>query len=267
VPIVAAYAAFFLTPLLLLVASSLMPENAHPGFRDWAKFFSDPYYLNAAAQTVKLGVLTVAMTTLFAYPLMLVYWVASPWGRRLILFATILPFLTSVVVRTFAWIAVLSREGVINQSLLAIGLIAEPLRLLPSEVGLVLALTQIEMPFMLLPLLSIISRIDPNVVDASRALGASALRTTLKVIVPLTLPGLIAGWLLVFASSVTAFVSQSIIGGGRLIYLPALVYQNAMVTFDWSFASVVALVLLLCVLLVVAVLKQLVGRAEHRIYG
>jgi putative spermidine/putrescine transport system permease protein len=172
-----------------------------------------------------------------------------------------------VVVRTFAWIAVLSREGVINQSLLAMGLIAEPLRLLPSEVGLVLALTQIEMPFMLLPLLSIISRIDPNVVDASRALGASALRTTLKVIVPLTLPGLIAGWLLVFASSVTAFVSQSIIGGGRLIYLPALVYQNAMVTFDWSFASVVALVLLLCVLLVVAVLKQLVGRAEHRIYG
>jgi len=266
-PILLAYLAFFATPMLLLVAASVWPETGPPALSNWAKFVTDPYYLNAALQTVRLGLLVVVSTTLFAFPLMLIYRVAPPLGRRLILLAAVLPFLTSVVVRTFAWIAILSREGVINQSLLALGLIAEPLRLLPSELGLVLALTQIEMPFMLLPLLSVANRIDPGLIDASRALGASEFRTMWRVIVPLTLPGLIAGWLMVFASSVTAFVSQSIIGGARLSYLPALIYQNALVNFDWSFAAVVALVLLACVLIVVSLLKSLVGRAERRVYG
>ena len=266
-PILFAYVAFFAAPMLLLVAASFSPETGPTGFRNWSKFLTDPYYLNAAFQTMKLGVLVVASTTLLAFPLMLVYRVASPLGRRLILFAAILPFLTSVVVRTFAWIAILSREGVINQSLLALGAIAEPLRLLPSELGLVLALTQIELPFMLLPLLSVANRIDPGVIDASRSLGSSEFRTMARVIVPLTLPGLIAGWLLVFASSVTAFVSQSIIGGARLSYLPNLIYQNALVNFDWSLAAVVALVLLTCVISIVTVLKRLVAQTERRVYG
>jgi putative spermidine/putrescine transport system permease protein len=266
-PIVIVYLAFFATPILLLVVASVVPENGPAGLRNWAKFLADPYYLNAAYQTIRLGLLVVVSTTIFAFPLMLIYRVAPPLGRKLILFAAILPFLTSVVVRTFAWIAVLSREGVINQTLLAVGAIAEPLRLLPSELGLVMALTQIEMPFMLLPLLSVVNRIDPSVIDASRALGASEFRTLVRVIVPLSLPGLIAGWLLVFASSVTAFVSQSIIGGARLSYLPFLIYQNAMVNFDWSFAAVVALVLLVSVIVVVTILKKLVGQAERRVYG
>ena len=266
-PIMLAYVAFFAAPMLLLVVASVSPETGPASFRNWSKFLTDPYYLNAAFQTMKLGVLVVASTTLLAFPLMLVYRTASPLWRRLILFAAILPFLTSVVVRTFAWIAILSREGVINQSLLAIGAIAEPLRLLPSELGLVLALTQIELPFMLLPLLSVANRIDPGVIDASRSLGSSEFRTMVRVIVPLTLPGLLAGWLLVFASSVTAFVSQSIIGGARLSYLPNLIYQNALVNFDWSLAAVVALVLLICVITIVTVLKRLVGQAERRVYG
>ena len=266
-PIMFAYVAFFAAPMLLLLVASVSPETGPAGFRNWTKFLADPYYLNAAVQTMKLGLLVVASTTLLAFPLMLVYRVASPLGRKLILFAAILPFLTSVVVRTFAWIAILSREGVLNQSLLALGAIAEPLRLLPSELGLVLALTQIELPFMLLPLLSVANRIDPAIIDASRSLGSSEFRTMVRVIVPLTLPGLIAGWLLVFASAVTAFVSQSIIGGARLSYLPNLIYQNALVNFDWSFAAVVALVLLICVIAIVTALRQLVARVERRVYG
>jgi putative spermidine/putrescine transport system permease protein len=266
-PILFAYMAFFAAPMLLLVVASISPETGPAGFRNWSKFLTDPYYLNAAFQTMKLGLLVVVSTTVLAFPLMLVYRIASPLARRLILFAAILPFLTSVVVRTFAWIAILSREGVINQSLLALGAIAEPLRLLPSELGVVLALTQIELPFMLLPLLSVANRIDPAVIDASRSLGSSEFRTMVRVISPLTLPGLIAGWLLVFASSVTAFVSQSIIGGARLSYLPNLIYQNAMVNFDWSFAAVVALVLLICVIAMVTILKRLVAQAERRVYG
>ena len=104
-----------------------------------------------------------------------------------------MPLLTSVVVRTFAWIVILGREGVVNQALLGLGLISEPLRLLQTELGLVISLTQIEMPLMLLPLISVMSRLDPNLRDASAALGASRWRTLFPVILPLSLPGLVAG--------------------------------------------------------------------------
>src|SRR5690606_3804733 len=117
----------------------------------------------------------------------------------------IMPMLLSVVVRTFAWIVILGNEGVINYVVMSLGLSPVPLRLLQTEFGLVLSLTQIEMPLMLLPLISVMGRMDPNLRDASAALGASRWRTLFRVILPLSVPGLIAGCLLVFASATTAF--------------------------------------------------------------
>ena len=129
-----------------------------------------------------------------------------------------------------------------------LGLTAAPISLLQTEFGLILALTQIEMPLMLLPLLTVMRQIDPNLTDASRALGASRWRTFAKVLLPLSTPGWIAGAILVFASSTTAFVSQSVIGGARLVYLPALIWQQAMVVYNWPFAAVASMALLVTVL-------------------
>ena len=131
--------------------------------------------------------------------------------------------------------------------MLDLGLAAEPLRLLQTELGLVISLTQIEMPLLLLPLLAVMSRIDPNLMDASASLGASPWRTLFRVILPLAAPGLAAGCLLVFASSTTAFISQSVIGGGRLVYLPAMIWQQAMVVANWPFAATAAVMLLVSV--------------------
>ena len=158
---------------------------------------------------------------LLGLPLALVYRAASPAWQRVLLFIMVMPLLTSVVVRTFAWIVILGREGVVNKLVLGLGLAAEPLRLLQTELGLVISLTQIEMPLMLLPLLRVMARIDPNLCDASASLGASPWRTLFRVILPLAAPGIAAGCLLVFASSTTAFITQSVIGGERLVYLPA----------------------------------------------
>jgi len=168
--------------------------------------------------------------------------------QRLLLFIVLLPLLTSVVIRTFAWIVILSREGVLNQALLALGLTSVPLNLLQTELGLVIALTQIEMPLMLLPLITVMGQIDPSLSDASRALGSSRWRTFRKVIVPLSLPGWIAGATLVFASATTAFISQTVIGGARLVYLPTLIWQQAMVVYNWPFAAVASVTLLVAVL-------------------
>jgi putative spermidine/putrescine transport system permease protein len=183
--------------------------------------------------------------------------------QRLLLLVIVMPLLTSVVVRTFAWIVILGREGVINHTLMALGLSAAPLPLLQTKFGLALALTQIEMPLMLLPLLTVMRSIDDNVLDASRALGASRWRTLVRVIIPLSLPGWVAGASLVFASSVTAFISQSVIGGGRLVFLPSVIWQQSMVLYDWPFAAVAAVTQLVSVLLIIGLIAALAQRVSR----
>ena len=186
---------------------------------------------------MKLGAATVVATACLALPLALLHLVGGPRLRRLILIVSVMPLLTSVVVRSFAWIAILGRDGVIAQASVALGVTSTPLVLLQTEPGLILALTQIEMPLMLLPLLSTLGRLDPALLDASAVLGASLARTLRCVVLPAALPGLFAGATLVFASSSTAFISQSVIGGGRLVYLPSLLWQQAMVIFNWPQAA------------------------------
>ena len=243
-------AVFFAAPFLLLFWVSLHADNELQtlGLANWRKFLGDPFYAWVAFDTLKLGLLTVACATLFAYPIALLFQGLGPRARQWLLIAVALPLLTSVVVRTFAWIAILSREGVVNHTLMTTGLVDEPVRLLQTEFGLILSLMQIELPLMLLPLLAVVQRMDGRLIEASLALGASRWRTTLRVFVPLSLPGWIAGASLVFASSTTAFISQSVIGGGRLVYLPTLIWQQAMVVYNWPFAAVASIVLLVMVL-------------------
>lgn len=254
----------FAAPLLLLAATSFAQDETlrSASLRAWTELFGDAFNLRALFNTMKLGVLTVLSATVLAVPLALVHQVAGPGLRRAILIASVLPLLTSVVVRSFAWIAILGREGVLSQALQATGLSASPVQLLQTEPGLILALTQIEMPLMLLPLLSSLGRLDPALLDASSVLGASLARTLARVVLPAALPGLLAGATLVFASSSTAFISQSVIGGGRLVYLPAMLWQQAMLTFDWPLAAAIALLLMAAVMLVAVGLGSLERRAH-----
>lgn len=258
-PLGLTYLVFFAGPFAILLGISLYADadQTRLGLDSWAKFYGDAFYLKVIFDTLKLGVFAVVATTLLAYPLALVFRASGPRAQRLLIFIILMPLLTSVVIRTFAWIVILAREGVVNQTLMGLGLTAAPLNLLQTELGLVIALTQIEMPLMLLPLLTIMSQMDQNLVDASRALGASQWRTFFKVVLPLTLPGWIAGATLVFASATTAFISQSVIGGARLVYLPSLIWQQSTVVYNWPFAAVASLTLLFTVLAGITALSWL----------
>ncbi len=268
-PLGAAYAAFFIAPLLMLFAVSFYTDERLTAFglNQWQRFLGDAFHWKVIGDTLLLGLKTVCATVLLGYPLALIYLTARPFWQRVLLFIVIMPLLTSVVVRTFAWIVILGREGVINRLVLDLGLAAEPLRLLQTEYGLVLSLTQIEMPLLLLPLLAVMARLDPNLMDASASLGASRWRTMFRVIVPLSAPGLAAGCLLVFASATTAFISQQVIGGGRLVYLPSMIWQQAMVVSNWPFAATAAVSLLLSVLTVSAIIMAVGRVAEGRTHG
>lgn len=268
-PLGLAYAAFFVAPLLMLFVVSFYADDRMTAFglRQWQRFLFDAFHWKVVADTLLLGLKTVAATLVLGLPLALVYRAAPPAWQRVLLFIVVMPLLTSVVVRTFAWIVILGREGLVNQVVLGLGLAADPLRLLQTEYGLVISLTQIEMPLLLLPVLAVMSRIDPNLLDASASLGASPWRTLFRVILPLAAPGIAAGCLLVFASSTTAFISQSVIGGGRLVYLPAMIWQQAMVVADWPFAATAAVALLVSVSAVIAVIAYAGRVAGGRIHG
>lgn len=258
------FVGFFLAPLALLVWTSMHAdaEMTRLGPESWMRFLGDPFYLKVAADTLLLGLKTVALTLVLGVAIGLIFLEASPAQRTALLFVIILPLLLSVVVRTFAWIVILGSEGVVSNAALALGLTSAPFSLLQTELGLVISLAQIELPLMLLPLLSVMGRIDPNLLDASRALGASRWRTLWRVILPLSAPGLTAGCLLVFASSTAAFISQSVIGGGRLIYMPLVIWQQSIVVYNWPFAAVVSLCLLISVLGVIGVIHWLGRRVR-----
>lgn len=265
-PLLLVFASIFLAALVLLACISAAVDNDLTSFGpdQYIRFASDPFHWRIALNTVLLGLKTVAFTTVMAYPLALLYLEIGPRARRLLVFAIVLPLLTGTVVRTFAWVVILGSEGLVNTTIAALGL--NPVRLLHTEFGLVLSLSQIELPIMLLPLLSVMHRIDRNLINASMSLGAGYWRTLRRVILPLSLPGLIAGAILVFASSVTSYFSQTIIGGARLVYLTKLIYEQAMIVFNWPFAAAIAMVLMVSVLSVIALLTWLARRAPNA-YG
>src|ERR1043165_1872352 len=261
-PLAALFVAFFVAPLFVLVALSLAKDANMTTFTvvHYLKFFTDPFNYSILFETLLLGVKATLVCLIFGYP---IAWVCARAGARLqsvIVFLVILPILTSVVVRTFAWIVILGRQGVINQVWTAFGF--EPLRLLYTELGVVMVLAQVQMPLMVLPILTVLTKMDPNLADASRVLGAGEWRTLFRVTIPLSLPGVIAGCILTYTACITAFVTQTLIGGARLIYMPLHIYQQAVGANNWPFAAAISVVFMVAVLIIVGVLGALGRKSE-----
>jgi putative spermidine/putrescine transport system permease protein len=257
------YLAFLVAPLVILFLVSLFRDGTLSSFGldQYVTFFSERLNYVILLDTLRLGLVCTLVCLVLGFGLALAYIYTPPWLKPIMMFLIILPQLTSSVVRTFAWIVILGRQGIINNTLLAIGL--SPVGLLYTTTGVVIALAQIQLPLMVLPLINALSRQDPRLAEASTALGASAWRTFRKITVPLTLPAVFAGCLLVFTTSISAFVTQSIIGGGRLTYMPKYIYDLSIGAQNWPFAAAAVMVLLATVLIAVGVFTWL-GHASLR---
>lgn len=264
-PLGALFLVFFVLPLGLLFLISLFSDASMTrlGLNQYVEMFSSALSVQILRDTLWLGVQSTVVCAVLGFPLALAYCRASPRWQPLLIFLIILPQLTSAVVRTFAWIVILGREGIVNSTLMQLGIIADPLSLLYTNFGVVLALAQIQLPLMVLPLINTLMRIEPNVIEASTVLGAGAFRTFWKITLPLSTPGLIAGSLLVFTTSVGAFVTQSVIGGGRLMYMPEYIYQLSIGAQNWPFAAAMTMFLLVTVLLTVVLFTWL-GRKSMK---
>ena len=263
------FVAFFAAPLVVLAAVSFetAPGAAAFTLAHYAKFLGDGFNLSILGNTLLLGAKATLVCLVFGYPLAWITARASPKWQTALIFITILPILTSVVVRTFAWIVMLGRQGIINKALLGLGVVHEPVRLLFSETGVVIVLAQVQMPLMVLPILSTLAKIDPNLEDASAALGAGRWRTFRRVLLPLSLPGVFAGCILVYASSVTAFITQTLIGGARLVYMPLAIYQQALGANNWPFAAAMSMLFMAAVLLLVFLFGLIARASRGEIHG
>ncbi len=263
-PLLAFFLVFFVAPLVILLIVSLYTDTTMTAFglAQYAKFLLDPFSLKVLGATLLLGLEVTLVCLVLGFPLAWLYTRSPRAVQTILILIVLLPLLTSVVVRTFAWIVILSRQGIVNTALLELGFIDTPLRLLYTEPGLVAALAQVQMPLMVLPLITALGRLDPNLADASAALGAGHWRTLVRITLPLCLPGIIAGCLLTYAAAITAFITQTLVGGGQMLFMPMYIYQQSSTLQNWPFAAAISFVFLVAVLAVIAIFNVL-GRLSQ----
>ena len=263
-PLALAMLLFFVTPLLLLGVVSFYSDTAMTqwgSLANWTKTL-DGFGLTVLLDTLWLGVQVTALSLVLGFALAWTFLKMPGRLQPLIIFIVMLPLLTSVVVRTFAWIVILGRQGIVNNFLMDFGLIEAPIKLLYTRLGLVVTLANVQLPLMVLPLITALQRIDMNLSDASASLGASEWQTFKKITVPLALPGVIAGCLLTFSAAITAFISQSLIGGGQMLFMPMYLYQQVSALSNFPFAAAISLTFLATVILCVSLFNML-GRLSR----
>jgi len=250
VPPVMIFFVFLIIPLLLLFVIGFNPSvrgaiafQAVFSLENFQRFFSEALFLNALFNSLKLGILTVVACLILGYPLAYIMARSRSALRIWLLIMLILPLMTSVVIRSFGWMVLLNRSGPIVGLLRDLGLVGRNFNLMQSETAIVIAMVQVLLPFMTLSILGVIMRLDIRIEEAARTMGCSYLGAIYHVVLPLCLPGLVAGSLLTFTLSASSFVTPSLLGGARLQVLASSIYNSVTQTLDWSFASAQAVVL------------------------
>ena len=213
----------------------------------------DPLYLHAYWRTIWIATVTTVITAAVSFPV--AYYIAlrsRPRWKRVLLVLTVIPFWTSFLIRTYSWILLLRSEGVINSALIHAGLIGEPVKLLYSDFAVLAGQVYGELPFMILPIYVVLERLDTRLLEAAQDLGANRLWTFLKVTLPLSRPGVIAGTVLVFIPSLGAFITPDLLGGAKSVMIGNLI-QNQFSQLNQPFGSALSLILTAAVLALLAV--------------
>lgn len=246
---------FFLLPVVAMLLEGFRVGNG-VGLGNFVKFFSDDLNREIYWRTLWISGLVTVISAVVCYPAAYAVTRINPRYRGFLMGLIILPLMTSTVARTFAWLVILGGNGIVNVSLLSVGVIQEPLRLLYTEWSVFIGLLQLFMPLMLLSLVSAMENLPRDVVPAARSLGASEGQVFARVIFPLTREGLVVGGTLVFTGCITAYVTPAVLGGPSSTVLAVLLYQKATVLVDYIVADVIAMVMLLTTLAVNSLLRS-----------
>jgi ABC-type spermidine/putrescine transport system permease subunit I len=252
VPALVLLFAFFLFPVVRMLGYSVEAGS----FEWYAKALGEGLYLGVFWNTFQIALLVTLVCLLLGYPLGFLIATTTPRWAMLGFIFVLLPLWTSVLVRTYAWMVLLGRNGVFNRWLIDAGIISDPLPLLHNVTGVLIGMVHVLLPYMVLPIYAAVRRLDPAIVAAAEGLGASDWRIFWRIYLPLTLNGIFAGSVLVFVLSLGFFITPALLGGGRVIMIAVLIEQEVRQTLNWPFAAALSAVLLAATLAVYALARR-----------
>ena len=258
--------AFFFPALHLLTQSFLIAgaETAQFTLEHYAKAIVDDFYAGVALRTFRLSLIITLLCVAIGFPLAVIMARAPSALRAGLLLLIVLPLMTSVVIRTFGWLVILGPGGMLSWSLKWLGLTDANISLMHTESGIVIAMVQVLLPFLVLTTLGSMKQIPPSLEEATRVMGAGFFRCIWTVTLPLSSPGLISGSLLVFALSISSFITPSLVGGVRLPVMAGSIYQQMTGSFDWGFGAALSVILLTTTLVLIVPYTILAARAGRK---
>jgi putative spermidine/putrescine transport system permease protein len=249
-------AIFFIIPLLFVLAESFRGEDGGFTISRYIVMLKDTLFRNVYVRTIKIALIVTPLAALMGYPSAYLLLRVKASRKAILMSLVILPLMTSPVARTYAWIVILGRFGIVNQTLSFLRLTKEPVQLLYTEGAIIAGLLQLFLPLMVLNLVSALENVPAEVEEAAQSLGSNRLGAFFRVVVPLSFDGLIMGSTLVFTGCITAYVTPAMLGGTRVLTLATLMRQQALALMDWEAATVIALFMIITATLLHTVLRR-----------
>ena len=253
----------FVAPMVYILIDTLQQD----GIANFVKFLTDSFYLNILKTTVIISLKTTGILLLLGYPT--AYFLARTTSKlkNTMMIIFLFPFLVSAVVRSYGWMVILGNKGLLNQFLLAVGLIENPLKIMYTSHAVIVGLVHLLLPYMILSITGVIQGIDKNLEYAASSLGCNPLKTFFKVLLPLSTPGIISGCTLVFTLSMTAYVTPRLLGGANFRMMSTMVFQEVNVNFNWGLASAISYILMFVILLFLVVFNLATASINQRVGG
>lgn len=254
---------FLLIPLVAMIVPTFN-SNGSISFQQYIDYFKDDYFIKILVRTLRVAIISSLICMILGVPTAYFISMSSKKIRGLLMVLAIFPTLTNAVVRSFAWMSILGKNGVINKVLLSLGFIKEPLSILYTEQAMIIGTIYIFLPMMIISLVGVMENINLELSEAAESLGASKIKAFFKVTFPLSIPGLIVGTVLVFTGALTAYTTPQLLGGNKNTVLVTLIYQKTMTLSDWNGSAVVATIMIIITLVVMQGINMLAKRLDRR---
>ncbi|MGM0257784.1 spermidine/putrescine ABC transporter permease [Enterococcus sp. AZ093] len=254
---------FMILPLVNIIWPTIFTETG-ASLSAYTSFLTDDFNLKIFLRTIRVSVIVTLISAVLGIPT--AYFIAGvgkKW-KSLLMAMTMFPLLTNSVIRSFAWINILGRIGVINNFLIRIGLIEQPIALLYTEFAIIIGSVYLFLPTMVMTLVGVMENIEKETLEAAETLGASPFKTFYKIVMPLCIPGVIVGSILVFTGTLTAYTTPQLLGGNQNMMMATFLYQKASTLGDWTSASVIALIMIITTLMVNKGLNMIAARLDRR---
>lgn len=266
-PALLLYVAMFLIPMIMTFLLSFYSYDMNlgivTGFKlaNYAEVVQDSYFHKIFLRTLWMSLLVTFFCVLFGAPeAYILHRMSKPW-KSLCMLAILGPLLVSVVVRTLGWAILIGSNGIINQALMAIGIIDTPIKIMFTTTGVVIALIHVLIPFMVLSVWASLQKLDPQVESAGESLGASPFTVMRKIVIPQIMPGILSGSMIVFALTASAFATPSILGGRRIKVVATTVYDEFLGTLNWPLGAAIAVLLLIAIVIIITSFNKFI---EHK---